>query len=81
LAIWKFTRKYVDRGSVDGTDALAITRSGCDVVVGLNVAVTLVEALSVTLQVLVPLHPPPLQPANLEPELGLAVSVTLVPDA
>jgi hypothetical protein len=27
----------------------------------------------------VPVHPPPDQPANVEPELGVAVSVTAVP--
>ena len=27
-----------------------------------------------------PLHPPPLQPVNVEPEAGLAVSVTAVPE-
>jgi hypothetical protein len=43
-----------------------------------NVAVTLVAALRFTTQLPVPLHPPPLQPANVLPAAGLAVSVTFV---
>jgi hypothetical protein len=46
---------------------------------GWNVAVTLVAAESVTVQVPVPLHPPPLQPANVEPEAAAAAKVTLAP--
>ena len=48
-------------------------------VVVLNVAVTLSAALIVTTQLPVPLHPPPLQPANVLPLFGVAVSVTCVP--
>jgi hypothetical protein len=44
----------------------------------LNVAVAEALAVSVRLQVLVPLHPPD-QPANVEPALGVAVRVTAVP--
>ncbi len=44
-----------------------------------NVAVTDVAAVSVTEQVLVPLHPPPDQPVNVDPLLGAAVSTTAVP--
>lgn len=44
----------------------------------LNVAVTEVLATRFTVQVPVPLHAPD-QPANVEPELGAAVSVTDVP--
>jgi len=44
-----------------------------------NVAVTVVEALSVTVQVPVPEQPPPLQPVNVEPAVGVAVSVMAVP--
>jgi len=43
-----------------------------------NVAVTLLAALMVTLHVLVPLHAPP-QPPKVQPLLGLAVNVTAVP--
>jgi hypothetical protein len=46
---------------------------------GLKVAVTVVAADSVTVQVLVPVQPPPLHPANSEPAVGDAVSVMLVP--
>jgi hypothetical protein len=46
----------------------------------LNVAVTVVAALSVTTQVPVPEHPPPLHPAKVEDPPGVAVSVTTVPD-
>lgn len=44
-----------------------------------NVAVTLLAASIVTLQVPVPLQPPPLQPVNVLPEPGLAVKVTPAP--
>jgi hypothetical protein len=44
-----------------------------------NVAVTVVAAVSVTVHVPVPVHPPPLQPANVDPVAGVAVSVTIVP--
>ena len=46
-----------------------------------NVAVTVVSAVSVTWQVLVPEQPPPDQPVNVEPDPGVAVSVTWVPFA
>ena len=56
--------------------AFAIARvKGCSA----NVAVTDVAALTVTVQVPVPLQPPPLQPENVEPAVGVAVSVTDVP--
>ena len=44
-----------------------------------NVAVTACAALIVTVQADVPLHPAPLQPANVDAELGFADSVTEVP--
>jgi len=44
-----------------------------------KVAVTVVAALRVTVQVPVPLHPPPLQPVKVEPAASAAVSVTAVP--
>jgi hypothetical protein len=48
---------------------------GCSV----NAAVTEVAALTVTVQVPVPVQPPPLQPVNVEPAAGVAVKVTAVP--
>src|SRR5207244_2717488 len=45
----------------------------------LNVAVTVVAALKVTVQVSVPEQPPPLQPVKIEPAAGAAVSVTALP--
>src|SRR5436309_8496074 len=45
----------------------------------LKVAVTVVAVETVTTQVPVPEHPPPLQPLKVEPAAGLAVSVTAVP--
>ena len=45
----------------------------------LNVAVTEVLLDRVTLHVPVPVQPPPDQPPNVEPVLGVAVSVTAVP--
>src|SRR5207247_665997 len=46
-----------------------------------KVAVTVVAALSVTVQVPVPEQPPPLQPLKIEPAAGAAVRVTGVPVA
>jgi len=43
------------------------------------VAVTVVEALRVTVHVPMPAQPPPLQPPKVEPAAGAAVSVTAVP--
>jgi hypothetical protein len=45
----------------------------------LKVAVTAVAAVNVTTQVPVPVQPPPLHPANVEPSAAAAVSVTAVP--
>jgi hypothetical protein len=45
----------------------------------LNVAVTVVVAVTFTVQVPGPVHPPPLQPAKVEPVAGVAVRVTAVP--
>ena len=45
----------------------------------MKVAVTEVAAVIVTVQVPVPEQPPPLQPVNVEPAPGAAVSVTIVP--
>jgi hypothetical protein len=45
----------------------------------LNVAVTEVLAARVTVQVAVPVQPPPDQPAKVEPVLAVAVNVTGVP--
>ena len=44
-----------------------------------NVAVTVVAPLSVTVQPAVPEQPPPLHPEKVEPPAGLAVRVTAVP--
>ena len=48
-------------------------------VVNVNVAVTFWAALIVSVQFPVPLQPPPLQPAKVDPPDAVAVSVTLVP--
>jgi hypothetical protein len=48
-------------------------------VMALKVAVTVVAALIDTVQVPVPVHPPPLHPANVEPEAAAAVSTTDAP--
>jgi len=47
--------------------------------VSVNVAVTVVAALRVTVQAPGPEQPPPLQPLKVEPAAGAAVSVTAVP--
>src|SRR5436309_14315659 len=44
-----------------------------------KVAVTVCAAFSVTVQVAVPVQPPPLQPEKVEPAAGAAVKVTGVP--
>src|SRR2546426_3524880 len=46
---------------------------------GVKLALTACAALIVTMQVPVPLHPAPLQPANTDPLAGAAVKVTCVP--
>ena len=43
-----------------------------------KVAVTAVAAVIVTMHGPVPVHPPPLQPANVEPVAAVVVSVTRV---
>ncbi|HTX52057.1 MAG TPA: hypothetical protein VMD08_01505 [Candidatus Baltobacteraceae bacterium] len=48
-------------------------------VIWVKVAVTFWTALMVTVQGPVPLHPPPLQPVKVDPPLGVAVRVTIVP--
>ena len=48
-------------------------------VCSVNCAVTEVAAVTDTMQVPVPEHPPPDQPVNVEPVAGVAVSVTDVP--
>jgi hypothetical protein len=58
---------------------LPILETAREKVIGKKVAETLVFALTVTVQVLVPLHPPPLQPVNRQPAAGVAVKVTCVP--
>ena len=47
--------------------------------VSVNVAATIVALVSVITHVPVPEQPPPLQPLNVEPVAGVAVSVTDVP--
>jgi hypothetical protein len=42
-------------------------------------AVTVVAAVTATVQVLVPEQPPPDQPANTEPDAAVAVRTTLLP--
>ena len=44
-----------------------------------KVGVTVAAAVMASTQVPVPLHPPPLQPTKMEPPVGVALSVTLVP--
>ena len=46
-----------------------------------NTAVTVWSAFITTLQEPFPLHPPPLQPVNVEPPAGAAVSTTVLPVA
>jgi len=48
---------------------------------GAKAALTVVAVVSISTQVPVPEHSPPDQPVKTEPAAGVAVSVTLVPDA
>ena len=52
---------------------------GAVVVLPANVAVMVMLALTFRIHAAVPLQLPPLQPVNVEPDAGVAVSVTLVP--
>jgi len=54
---------------------VSVSVKGCSA----NVAVTVCAAFTVTLQVPVPVQPPPLQPVNVEPVAGVALNVTAVP--
>ena len=45
----------------------------------MNVAVTVLAAVMVTVQEPVPVQPPPLQPPKVDPAAGVAVRVTAVP--
>jgi hypothetical protein len=47
--------------------------------IAVNVAVTFLAELIATVQLPVPLHPPPDQPANRDPEAGLAANVMFCP--
>jgi hypothetical protein len=50
-------------------------------VISVNAAVTDCAALIVTVQVIaVPVQPPPLQPANVDPLFGVSAKVTAVPE-
>jgi hypothetical protein len=60
---------------------LSVARITASSLADRNVAVTDSSALIVTVQVPVPEQPAPDQPANVEPESGLAVSVTIEPTA
>ena len=51
---------------------------GLGAAVDVNVAVTFVSAFITTWHVPIPEHPPPLQPLNVDPDAGDAVSVTVV---
>jgi len=44
-----------------------------------NAAMTVVAAVRASVQVPVPLHPPPLQPVKVEPDAGVRFRVTTVP--
>jgi hypothetical protein len=46
---------------------------------GVKVAVTVVDAASVTVHAPTPLQPPPAQPTKVEPSAGVAASWTMVP--
>src|SRR5437879_5838642 len=59
--------------------AVGVMMEAAGGVMSVNVAVTVVAALRVTVQAPGPEEPPPLQPLKVEPAAGAAVSVTAVP--
>src|SRR5881628_498365 len=59
--------------------AVGVMMEAAGGVMSVNVAVTVVAALRVTVQAPGPEQPPPLQPLKVEPAAGVAVSVTAVP--
>src|SRR2546425_746949 len=59
--------------------AVGVMMEAAGGVMSVNVAVTVVAALRVTVQAPGPEQPPPLQPVKVEPVVGTAVSVTAVP--
>src|SRR2546427_4395566 len=59
--------------------AVGVMMEAAGGVMSVNVAVTVVAALRVTVQARGPEQPPPLQPLKVEPAAGPAVSVTAVP--
>src|SRR2546428_1301143 len=59
--------------------AVGVMMEAAGGVMSVNVAVTVVAALRVTVQAPGPEQPPPLQPLKVEPVVGAAVSVTAVP--
>src|SRR2546425_4692212 len=61
--------------------AVGVMMEAAGGVMSVNVAVTVVPALRVTVQAPGPEQPPPLQPLKVEPAAGAAVSVTGVPPA
>src|SRR2546422_7647492 len=61
--------------------AVGVMMEAAGGVMSVNVAVTVVAALRVTVQVPGPEQPPPVQPLKVEPAAGAAVSVTAGPPA
>src|SRR5438132_4744088 len=59
--------------------AVGVMMEAAGGVMSVNVAVTVVAALRVTMQGPVPAQPPPVQPVKEEPAAGAAVRVTAVP--
>src|SRR5438094_5200698 len=59
--------------------AVGVMMEAAGGVMSVNVAVTVVAALTATVQAPGPEQPPPLQPLKVEPAAGAAVSVTAVP--
>src|SRR2546425_3051478 len=77
--MWRVAFAATGRVPETVAPGVGVMREAAGGVMSVNVAVTVVAALRVTVQAPGPEQPPPLQPLKVEPAAGAAVSVTAVP--